>query len=254
MHVAPPSDPWELVGLFVEVGAAVRDGLDGLIDWGRADGHAGQYRHDVVADEIVVPMLTAAGLGVLSEESAGRRLDHQVVAVVDPIDGSTNAARGIPWFATSICAVDDDGPLAAVVVNQALGITYSAVRGGGARRDGEPIAPTACASLGDAIVMLNDLPVERLGWNQYRVLGAAALDLCAVADGTFDAFIDYGVGLAVWDYLGAVLVCREAGAVVAATGGNELVSLDRDHRTGLWAAATSALGDEIVAALGHGEP
>lgn len=245
---AAPRDPWEFVDLFTGISMAIRSKLDRLDDWGRADGHDGQYRHDVVADEVALPLLHAAGLGVLSEESAGHDVDRPVVAVIDPIDGSTNASMGLPWFATSICAVDADGPLAAVVVNQALGVTYAAVRGDGARRDGARIHPTPCTELSDAIVVLNDLPPHRLGWRQYRVMGAAALDMCAVADGTFDGFMDYGVGLAPWDYLGALLVCREAGAVVEAVGGGSLTPLSHHHRTQLFAAATPELAVELAAA------
>ena len=103
-------EPAALVDLFEDVAAAIRAGLDELADWGRADGHDGQYQHDVVADEIAVPMLHAAGLGVVSEESPTRDADRPIAAVIDPIDGSTNASIGLPWFATSICAVDVTAP------------------------------------------------------------------------------------------------------------------------------------------------
>ncbi len=76
---------------------------------------------------------------MLSEESGRHHADRPVTVVLDPLDGSSNAARGLPWYATSLCAVDAEGPLAAVVVNQVSGARYEAVRGGGARRDGEPI-------------------------------------------------------------------------------------------------------------------
>ncbi len=43
------------------------------------------------------------------------------MVVIDPLDGSTNASRGVPWFATALCLVDDDGPAVALVANQAIG-------------------------------------------------------------------------------------------------------------------------------------
>ena len=107
--------------------------------------------------------------------------------MVDPLDGSTNAARGIPWFATSLCAVDADGPRAAVVVDLPHGRTFTAVRGGGAAVDGVPLLPSGCADPSEALVGISGLPARSLGWRQFRTLGAAALDLCAVADGTLDA-------------------------------------------------------------------
>jgi myo-inositol-1(or 4)-monophosphatase len=234
-------DPVALIDLFCSVSVAIRAELDDLSDWGRADGHDGQYRHDVVADEIAVPMLTAAGLGVVSEESPRVDPTADVVAVIDPIDGSTNASMGLPWFATSICAMDADGPLAAVVVNQALDITYSAIRGQGAWRDGARIASSACTDLSEAIVIINAAPPQPVGWRQYRVLGAAALDMCAVADGTADGFVDFGTGLAAWDYLGALLVCQEAGASVGQISPGELLDFSPGARIQPVAAGTAEL-------------
>jgi fructose-1,6-bisphosphatase/inositol monophosphatase family enzyme len=172
-----------LLAVLHDAATAVADALGTLSDWGPAGTRAGQYRSDLAADEAALAVLHGAGLGVLSEESGLTDGDAEVVVVLDPVDGSTNAARGIPWYATSLCAVDDRGPRAAVVVNQASGVRFEATRGGGARRDGQPIAPTACDSLGRAIVGFSGYPRSYFGWNQYRGLGAAALDLCAVAEG-----------------------------------------------------------------------
>ncbi len=240
-------EPAALVELFEDVATAIRAGLDELVDWGRAAGHDSQYAHDVVADEIAVPMLHAAGLGVVSEESPTRDADRPIVAVIDPIDGSTNASMGLPWFATSLCAVDADGMVAGLVVNQAIGVTWTATRGGGAFRDGARIAPSTCTSLDEAIVILNDRPPADLRPRQYRVLGAAALDMCAVADGTADAFADYGTGLKPWDYLGALLVCQEAGVAVGSFSGEELVSASADARRSPVVASSPSVRDAIVA-------
>jgi fructose-1,6-bisphosphatase/inositol monophosphatase family enzyme len=161
--------------------------------------------------------------------------------VVDPVDGSTNASRRIPYYATSLCAVDADGPFVAVVVNQATGERFEAVRGGGARRDGEPIAPSQSTTIERSIVGLCGMPAQHWGWAQARVLGAAALDLCAVACGRLDAYVDHTGTLAPWDYLGGMLVCQEAGAVVANGSPGELVVLEPSHRGGPIAAATPEL-------------
>ena len=162
-----------------------------------------------------------------------------MVVVIDPVDGSTNAARGIPWYATSLCAVDAEGPRVAVVVNQASGVRFEAVRGGGARKDGEPIRPSGCEALGQAIVGFSGYPPRYFGWSQYRSLGAAALDLCAVAEGVLDGYAAVGGSrLGSWDYLGGMLVCTEAGAVVAETAGRDLVTLDHAARRTPVAAST----------------
>jgi len=219
-----------------------------LVDWGPAPGHSGQYQHDVVADDVAVPMLLEAGLGVVSEESGQHSVDRDVVAVIDPIDGSTNASIGLPWYATSIAAVDADGVLASLVVNQALGVTYTAIRGEGAWRDGASISPSTCVDLSDAIVVVNDLPPP-LGTRQFRVYGAAALDICAVADGTFDGFVDCGVGLAPWDYYGALLVCLEAGVAVGTVEGAELVENEYDRRLQVVVGSTAPIRDGLRKAV-----
>jgi fructose-1,6-bisphosphatase/inositol monophosphatase family enzyme len=185
-------------------------------DFAVLDAGRGQHAVDVAADAAAVPVLVAAGLGVLSEESGRHHADRAVTAVLDPLDGSTNASRGLPWFATSICAVDGEGARAAVVVNQVDGTRYEAVRGGGSRRDGSPLTPSPTTRLDEALVGLSGLPPEPLGWRQFRALGAVALDLCAVAEGRLDAYLDCSRSAhGPWDYLGALLVCREAGAHVA---------------------------------------
>lgn len=242
------ADADHVLGVLREAASAARSALEGLTDWGPAGTRSGQYHSDLKADGAVVSLLGAAGFGVFSEESGAHHLDRSVVVVVDPVDGSTNAWRGLPWWATSLCAVDGQGPLAAVVVNQATGTWFEAVRGGGARRDGEPVAPSACASMADAIIAVSGHPASWLGWNQYRSLGAAALDLCAVACGQLDAFVDCSSdSLAPWDYLGALLVCREAGAPMVDAYGRDLVVVGGDRRA-VVAAATAGLLEEAASA------
>jgi fructose-1,6-bisphosphatase/inositol monophosphatase family enzyme len=221
---------------------AIADALDDLDDWGLAGTKADQYRHDLVADAAGLAVLDAAGVGVLSEESGARRLDEEVVVVIDPVDGSTNASKGIPWFATSLCAVDADGARAALVVNQASGARFEAVRGGGARKDGVPIRPSACERLDEAIVAFSGYPPRHFGWLQYRCLGSAALDLCAVAEGVLDGYAVVGGSmLGSWDYLGGMLVCTEAGASIVEAQGRDLVTLSHVDRRAPFAAATPAL-------------
>jgi fructose-1,6-bisphosphatase/inositol monophosphatase family enzyme len=244
-----------LLELLHDTATAVHDALAGLGDWGLAGTRAGQYRSDLAADEAALAVLARADVGVLSEESGTADLDRELVVVIDPVDGSTNAARGIPWYATSLCAVDRDGPRVAVVVNQASGVRFEAVRGGGARRDGRPITPSGCTVLGESIVAFSGYPPRYLGWNQYRALGAAALDLCAVAEGVLDGYAVLGGSrLGSWDYLGGMLVCTEAGAVVAEADGRPLVTTGHDERRRPVAASSPELLDALVAAAGSDGP
>ncbi|MBV8462718.1 MAG: hypothetical protein JO368_05450, partial [Acidimicrobiales bacterium] len=152
----------ELLEVLHAAATAVREALDGLGDWGLAGTRESQYRSDLAADAAAIAVLDAAGLGVMSEESGPRGIDRPVVVVLDPVDGSTNASRGIPWYATSLCAVDREGPRAAVVVNQASGVRFEANRGGGARKDGRPIRPSGCTSLSESVVAFSGYPTRYL--------------------------------------------------------------------------------------------
>lgn len=246
----------DVIDLLHRTALAVRGALDSLDDWGPAGRRSGQYASDLVADTAALAVLEEAGVGVLSEESGVHRPESDLMVVVDPLDGSTNAARGIPWFATSLCAVDAEGPLAALVVDLAHGRTYTAVRGKGAAVDGVPLRPSGCTDVGQAIVGISGFPERPLGWMQFRTLGAAALDLCAVAEGVIDAYVDCSPSAhGAWDYLGGALVCAEAGAVVDDAFGRGLVALAADDRRTPVAAATPELLDELLAArrsLGDG--
>lgn len=231
-----------------DAAGAVRDVLAPFVDWRAAGDRAGQYRLDLVADAAAVAVLVGAGFGVLSEESGLHHPEREVRVVIDPVDGSTNASQRIPWYATSMCAVDAAGPRAAVVVNQASGERFAALRGGGAECDGVPVAPSGCLSLSDALVGLAGLPGGPLAARQSRAFGAAALDLCYVAAGRLDGYLSctaephHGP----WDYLAALLVCREAGAVMADRFGNDLETLEWEARRSPVAAATPSLLAELL--------
>jgi len=225
----------------------VRSALATIDDWRPGGERLGQYALDLVADAPVCRALDEAGFGVLSEESGLHHPERTIIAVVDPVDGSTNASRRIPYYATSLCAVDADGPLAALVVNLATGERFDATRGGGARRDGEPIHASTTVALPDALVAVNGLPAQHWGWAQFRSFGAAALDLCAVACGRIDGYVDATPGQhGPWDYLGGMLVCQEAGAVVRDGLGRELVTLEHDARRMPIAAATDELLESLT--------
>lgn len=239
----------DLLRLLTDVADAVAVALAGVEDWGLAGTRPGQHHSDLAADAAALRVLDPAPVGILSEESGRRHPDREITVVVDPLDGSTNAAHRIPWYATSLCAVDASGPRVAVVRDQARGTTWTAVRGGGARRDGEMIAPSTCSAMSEALVALSGLPAQWLGWRQYRALGAAALDLCLVASGVVDAYLDCSVDAhGPWDYLGGLLVCQEAGAVVADARGRNLVALGHADRRTPVAAATPQLLTEAARA------
>jgi fructose-1,6-bisphosphatase/inositol monophosphatase family enzyme len=236
------------LSLLHEVADAVAVAFAASTDRGPAGGHPGQYSFDVVADDVALDVLRSAGYGVLSEESGMERGRRDEVVVIDPIDGSTNASRGIPWYATALCVVDADGPAVALVADQASGRRWWAVRGSGARVDDMPLRVSGCTDVAAAIVGLNGIPPVHLGQRQSRMLGAAALDISLVAAGSLDAYVDCAVEAhGVWDYLGAALICREAGGVVIDAFGRPLAVLDHAARRTPVAAASMELATVLAA-------
>ncbi|MEY2554728.1 MAG: monophosphatase [Ilumatobacteraceae bacterium] len=237
------------LGLLHEVGDAVAAAMRSVTDWGPSGNREGQYALDVIADDAALAVLHRAGVGVLSEESGFDRGDGAEVVVIDPIDGSTNASRGIPWFATSLCLVDDEGPAVALVVNQASGVRYSAVRGEGAFCGERRMRPTGCTELSEAIVVVSAVPPPDVGWAQFRALGACALDLCAVADGVVDGYVDFGTDQhGLWDYLGGWLICREAGVDVVDAFDRPLLHMNHADRRTPVAASSPQLLTSLLAA------
>jgi myo-inositol-1(or 4)-monophosphatase len=235
--------PDAILDLFDELVTDLIDELAALDDWGHSGVRPDQYNHDVVADESLLRPLVEAGFTVLSEESAITG-DGDITVVVDPVDGSTNASRGLPWYATSLCAVDADGPLASSVVNLSSGVRFQAIRGRGAEADWS-LSPTACKTVSEAIVGMSGWAPTHGGWAQYRAYGAAALELCNVAAGVLDAWVDVDGALGVWDYLGAYLICQEVGVPMIDAAGRDLVVLDHAARRAPFAAATPELLSEM---------
>ena len=227
----------------LEIGQAVTGG--------RGRGYSGkrmtQYHVDLIADEVALRTLLGAGYRVLSEES-GVSGSGEFTVVVDPIDGSTNCDRGVPFYATSLAVMRDDELIAGLVMNQATGTVFEAERGAGARRDGAAIHPSAARDVAQTIVGFSGYPDRNLGWGQIRSLGAASLEICLVADGSLDV---YGVAqhstLNPWDYLAGLLICREAGAVVADYRNEELVVAAAVVRRPVFAATTELLAVMVAA-------
>ncbi|ACU53571.1 inositol monophosphatase [Acidimicrobium ferrooxidans DSM 10331] len=218
-------------------------------DWSSTGDRRGQHRGDVVADQAALELLDRPWLNVVSEESGVLDRGAALTAIVDPIDGSTNASRGLfPW-ASSVAIADDKGPLVGVVSLCRGGGTYWAVRGAGARRDRRPVSSSAASSVRGKLVACNGTPRAWLGWGQLRAFGSAASELAFVAEGSIDALVDFSEGLAIWDIAAGVLIAREAGAAVVRANGNEVDLSPTAPRQRIVAGASTSLATELVAAL-----
>lgn len=237
------------IELFHAASDAVGAVLQANSNWGASGVRDGQYAVDLAADAVCIDLLHTAGYRVLSEESGttgGPGSSGAAIVVVDPLDGSTNASRSVPWYATALCLVDDDGPAAAMVANHATNERFTAIRGGGAHRDGEVVRPSNVTEMSQAMIGLSGLPSHHYGWAQYRTMGASAPDICMVACGVTDGWTDTGSYHGVWDYLASVLILTEAGGVAAEASGRDLCVLDHLARRGPVVAATPELLEQLL--------
>ena len=159
------------------------------------------------------------------------------VWVIDPIDGTNNFVRGLfPTFGISIAFVDRGVCLAGGVAIPMINQIYTAVKGGGALRNGEPIRVSAVAQVGQARADI-DFGSQACRWQtvarghelmckigQVRSIGATVVGMCSVACGEMDAF--FHVNLSPWDYAAAQLIVAEAGGRVTTLHGEALSALD----------------------------
>lgn len=160
--------------------------------------------------------------------------------IVDPLDGTTNYAHGIPHFAVSVACEVNGRIEAAAILDPMRGELFTATIGGGARLNGRPIRVTGAQEV-DRAVLATGFPywvherpeeVERLfsaflrKAQGLRRFGAAALDLAWVAAGRYDGFFE--VKLKPWDVAAGLLIVREAGGVVSDLRGGEFDLFDGD--------------------------
>jgi fructose-1,6-bisphosphatase/inositol monophosphatase family enzyme len=243
MRLTRSSSNEEILAVLHEVANAISVVLASNTDWGLSGLRHTQYSVDVDCDNAALAILHGAGCAVLSEESqrTGEWGENDILVVMDPLDGSTNASRGVPWYATALCALDNTGMRASLVVNQASGRDrYWATRGGGAFHNGNPIRPSSCTDIKKAVVGISGLPSFKPGWAQFRALGAAALDICLVADGSLDGWVDMN-SHGVWDYLASSLICQEAGVQIAEISGRDYVTTEYNDKRTLVVASTKEL-------------
>ncbi|MGH3509113.1 MAG: inositol monophosphatase family protein [Nocardioidaceae bacterium] len=194
---------------------------------------------DRASERLIYERLLAARPhdGFLGEEGGSAASTSGVTWVVDPIDGTVNYLYGLPRYSVSIAARVDERVVAGVVVDVPAGRCFTAVRGEGARRDGQVITVRGVVPMGERLIgtgfhyraevkaaqapatarMLAEV-------RDIRRLGSAALDLASLASGELDGYVEEG--LMPWDLAAGGLIAEEAGARVEVhpgAGGTELV-------------------------------
>lgn len=177
---------------------------------------------------------------LLGEEAlADGSADAEHLWIIDPLDGTNNFAHELPHFAVSIAYYHLGQPIVGAVLNPARDEMYTAVRGGGALRDGRPVRVSDAATLGKTLIgcgfyydrgamMRSTLAAieEFFGGDIHgiRRFGTAALDLCQVGCGQFGGFFEYE--LSPWDFAAGRLFVEEAGGKIS-DGRGGAVPLDK---------------------------
>jgi myo-inositol-1(or 4)-monophosphatase len=217
-------------------------------DLGKGAGGDAMKPVDLAAENAIVETLQQHNISftLISEESGVKKFGKEpegCYVTVDPIDGTTNLMHGLPFYASSIAvsrkpAVAD--VYAALVVDLFHDVTYSAFEGKGAYREGKKIETSKTASLDEAVVGLdlNTYKVKEVApkltaliekTRHIRHFGANALELCYVANGLTDAFIDLRGKLRTTDVAAGFLIVKEAGGIVT-TPENKVLNVKLDPK------------------------
>lgn len=196
---------------------------------------------DLAAEKAIVEAVLENGISftLVSEESGIKEFGgspKKFYVTVDPIDGTTNLIRGLPFYCSSI-AVSRKPALsqvfAASVSDLFHDVSYSAFEGKGAFRDNKKITPSALDNLDEAVLGL-DLNTYKMkavapqlsdliqATKHIRHFGANALELCYVADGLTEAFVDVRGKLRTTDVAAGFFILKEAGGIVTTPEGEPI--------------------------------
>lgn len=227
------------IGLVQEVGELLRAELRGArrIEFKGSPTNL-VTEMDARAEALIVDRLTAEfpDDAILAEERGARAGRSGRRWIVDPLDGTTNYAHGLPIFCSSLALEVDGQPIVAAVYDPCRRELFTAERGQGARLNGQPLRVSGATALIDALLVTGfhyevhqdpDEVVALFGKfitqaRAIRRLGSAALDLCYVAAGRFDGF--WEKKLQPWDVAGGALIVSEAGGRVTAMSGGPYTS------------------------------
>jgi len=233
--------------------------------FGRGAGGDIKKKIDLVAETALIETLQADKVSctLISEESGVKKIGTEPsehILIADPLDGTTNALRGLPFMAVSLAVASKPylkSVETAIVTDLLHNITYTAQKGKGAHKDSQSIKPSKTTSLNEAVVgvdfnsfkageIVNQMIRVLEQTKHLRHLGANALELCYVADGTIDAFVDIRGKLRVTDMAAAQLILREAGGTITTQKGENLdAPLTATQRVSFIAAANETIYTKI---------
>ena len=228
------------------------------------------FQIDHIAENTIIDTIKHHGIDftLISEEAGIKKMgkNPQYFITVDPIDGTTNALRGMPFVATSIAVSEKpqfQSVTHALVTDLHHGITYTAEKGEGAQKNDKKITPAKTTNLEDltlGIEILLKAPQHikaaaaiLQNTKHPRHFGADALEICYVADGTTDGFIDLRDKLRATDMAAAQLILPEAGGTITTPNGKKLnLPLTPTQRTSFIAAANKTLHKRLKTLITQG--
>ncbi len=216
-------------------------------------------KFDRESEALLKKALAKTGVAVVGEETGGAAAPRMFF--VDPLDGTTNYAHGHPWFSVSVGLVENGEPVFGVVHAPALGITWTGGVGIPAMRNDAPARVSGIAALEDAC-LATGFPSDRhtnpalANFTEFlhmkarvqaiRRCGSAALDMCLVADGTYEGYWEL---VHPWDMAGGAAIVRAAGGNVTSLDGSPM-RFARNHVL----ATNGKLHDALVRELAAARP
>ena len=212
---------------------------------------------DLEAEREILSILRRAfpQASMVAEESGGSH-ESGAAFYIDPVDGTLNFVHGVPFFAVSIGCWVDGVAEAGVVLSPLNGDLYTAVRGGGAQKNGKRIRVSTAPTLKKSLIatgwpydrthrarLFSEMDRLYVGSQELRALGCASLGFCLVAAGAFDGYWEWD--LKPWDMAAGALIVTEAGGTVTSLSGGPL-----DLASGRVAASNGIIHKELVRAVG----
>lgn len=212
-----------------EAGEVVRNGFGKHLDIQFKTGESNLVTQIDKASELLIVNFVKKNYsshGILAEEGSNVKGSSDYLWVIDPLDGTTNFAHGLPIFSVSIGVQKNNETIAGVIYDVMKDELYSAEKGSGAFLNGNKINVSKNSILTQSLLVtgfpydINDNPehaFERFtaltkASRGMRRLGSAAVDFCYVARGIFDGF--WEIHLHPWDMAAGMLIVEEAGGKV----------------------------------------
>lgn len=196
--------------------------------------------------------------GFITEEKTSTIVGERYSWIIDPLDGTTNFLHRLPCFCVSVALVDGNEPVIGVVYEINQDECFSAIKGGGAFVNGNPIKVSTQANLDRALIATGfpytdfSLLPQYMQLFEYfikkssgvRRIGSAAADLAYVACGRFEFFFEYGLNP--WDVAAGILLVSEAGGVITDFSGGENYLFGREL-----VASNGKVTDECLLLVKH---